>query len=225
MPESRKYRDWIPTNEQGQLDLMARWLDVLGNPSKQTDYAWPSDECSDVITAIVRYQSARSAYVEDNSSGNLTAKNERKVEAIHLMREFAAGHVRPSKKVPQEQKEFLGLPRRDSTKSRVETPKYPPHYSMSNHGYLIIRFEIREGDAVSFFIPAGYNGAVCHFALADEPITDVRLLVRSVLFNTAIYDFQLPPEAEGKILSCSLEWETSSNLHGPQSPIQSIRVR
>jgi hypothetical protein len=96
---------------------------------------------------------------------------------------------------------------------------------MKSQGYLKVRFEIRPVGAERPHIPEGYNGAVVYYALTDEPVTDIALLDRQELLNKGLSDMQFGQDADGKYLSASLEWETHTNLHGPKSAVQSIKVR
>jgi len=160
--------DWMPRSEQGQLDLMERWTEVLPVAAKQTAYGWPAGDCADVVQGITDYRTARDNYIEDDSSEKLRIKNERKHEAVRLVREFAAGFVRSNKRVPPEEKEYLGLTPKDTVKSEVQTPDTAPLFSMSNHGLRIIRFEIRKIGTARLAIPKGYIGAICYFAVGED---------------------------------------------------------
>jgi len=129
------------------------------------------------------------------------------------------------KPVTDSDRDEMGIHNRSGSSTPVARPDSPPDWAMHNNGLLKLRIEIRPQGAANAYIPDGYNGAVVYYAITDEPVTDITLLVKSALLNKGLSDIQLGPEADGKYFSATLEWETHTNLHGPKSAIQSIKVR
>jgi hypothetical protein len=119
----------------------------------------------------------------------------------------------------------MGVHNPDRVPTPVAQPDAPPEWSMRNNGLFKVRFDIRPAGAERPHIPEGYNGAVIYYAITDEPITDVNLLTKSGLLHKGLSDMQFTQAEDGKYLSASLEWETHTNLHGPKSEVQSIKIR
>ena len=84
------------------------------------------------------------------------------------------------------------------------------------------RVEIRFQDDASpgsQAIPYGCCGGLLNYTWGPEKITDYTALTQAVLMIRSPYVLDLPPEAEGKFLSCTVRWQ---NIRGKTGPVGKI---
>jgi hypothetical protein len=118
--------DWIPTQEEKLVELMAVWQVKLADASLQGAYGWPADECAAVRTALTAFTDARTAYQEAPTKANRTEKDEFKKAAVEAMRKFARERIRNNGKMTDGQKQDLGVTVSDKEPSPVPVPDAGP---------------------------------------------------------------------------------------------------
>jgi hypothetical protein len=118
--------DWIPTQEEKLLELMAVWQTKLADTALQTAYLWPADECDRTKTAFTAFSDARSAYQAAPTKANRTEKDELKKAAVDAMRKFARERIRNNSKMTDGQKQDMGVTVSDREPSPVPVPDAGP---------------------------------------------------------------------------------------------------
>ena len=118
--------DWIPTQEEKLLELMAVWQIKLADGTLQTAYSWPPDECNAVKTTLTAFTAARTAYQAAPTKANRTEKDELKKAAVDAMRKFARERIRNNAKMTDGQKQELGVTVQDKEPSPVPVPDAGP---------------------------------------------------------------------------------------------------
>ncbi|MDR2071319.1 MAG: hypothetical protein LBP81_07905 [Treponema sp.] len=89
------------------------------------------------------------------------------------------------------------------------------------------RAEIRfqdENTPDSRVIPCGCNGCLLNYIWGPEKITDYTALAQTRLMTRTPFVLDLPPEAEGKFLSCAARWQNERGELGPWGEIQHIVI-
>ncbi|MDR2739915.1 MAG: hypothetical protein LBB68_08820 [Treponema sp.] len=218
------HHDWIPSKESDFQELVSKWETELADSAKRTAYGWVAEECERVLALLTDFTVKRAAYASVDSTENRIAKDAALKAAADAMRDFANTSIRYNHRMSPDAKKHMGVDTRDKTITEVPVPKGFPVFFMRNSDYRKLRFELHEEGSERRAIPDNYNGAVCYYALDDAPVTDESRLVMSQLLNTALFDWQFGPEADGKVFSCILKWETHSGKQGPPSPVQSIKI-
>jgi hypothetical protein len=125
-------RDWIPAKELELVVLIKIWLKILLDEGKQTLYEWVKETCVSTAGILSAFLTKLEAFAADNSTANLVAKNDAKVEAIDAMRDFANSFVRFNKKMQDEDKLVLGIHPSDSTPTPHGPPTSQPDVEVEN---------------------------------------------------------------------------------------------
>jgi hypothetical protein len=214
---------YMPAAEAAYLAWSANFIDVVN----QHKSAWgiPDAKVTEMQGLQTEIEALHTKCLSNEGTRTDTLNKNGKILALKHKEEALVAQLQAADYMTDPWRLDLGITVKDSDPSPVSVLEDPPEWSMRNNGYLKIRYEIRPAGTEKPRIPKGYNGAIVRFTLADAPVTDVSQLTRSQLLNKGISDMQLGPEADGKYLSCALEWETHTNKHGPLSPVQSIKVR
>jgi hypothetical protein len=118
--------DWIPTQEEKLVDLMAVWQVKLADTALQTAYEWPADECILTKAAFTAFTDARTAYQAAPTKANRTEKDELKKAAVDAMRKFARERIRNNGKMNDGQKQDMGVTVSDREPSPVPVPDAGP---------------------------------------------------------------------------------------------------
>jgi hypothetical protein len=80
--------DWIPTQEEKLVDLMAVWQVKLTDTALQAAYDWPADECARTGASFTAFTGTRMAYQAASTKANRTEKDEVKKAAVDAIRKF-----------------------------------------------------------------------------------------------------------------------------------------
>jgi hypothetical protein len=118
--------DWIFSQEEKLVEMMADWQVKLAEAPLQTAYEWPAAECAATITALTLFLQARATYRASPTAANLTEKNELKRAAIEAMRKFARERIRNNSKMNDGQKKDLGVAITDREPSPIPVPDAGP---------------------------------------------------------------------------------------------------
>jgi hypothetical protein len=118
--------DWIPTQEEKLVDLMAVWRVKLADTTLQAAYDWPADECARTDTAFTAFTAARTTYQAAPTKANRTEKDELKKVAVDAMRKFARERIRNNGKMNDGQKQEMGVTVSDREPSPVPIPDAGP---------------------------------------------------------------------------------------------------
>jgi hypothetical protein len=118
--------DWIPTQEEKLVDLMAVWQVKLADTALQGTCGWPPDECVATKNAMTAFTGARTAYQAAPTKSNRTGKDELKKAAVDAMRKFARERVRVNGKMNDGQKHDLGVTVQGKEPSPVPVPDAGP---------------------------------------------------------------------------------------------------
>jgi hypothetical protein len=81
-----------------------------------------------------------------------------------------------------------------------------------------IRFQ-DEATPDSAAIPYGDNGCLLSFTWGPEKVTDYAALAQTQLMTHNLWTLTLPPQAEGKFLSCATRWQNEKGDLGPWGEI------
>jgi hypothetical protein len=121
-----KRMDWIPTQEEKLVDLMAGWQVKLADAGLQSAYEWPADECILTKSAFTAFTDARTTYQTAPTKANRTEKDELKKTAVDAMRKFARERIRNNGKMNDGQKQDMGVTVSDREPSPVPVPDVGP---------------------------------------------------------------------------------------------------
>jgi hypothetical protein len=121
-----QYGDWIPHGEHGLLDLMNRWYEWMLITGKITAFGWDAAFCAKVVFAIEAFFTARSEYEINKTPENRLTKDEKKEDAVDLMRDFANAAIRFNQKMTDADKLYMGIHQTDTTHTTHPAPTSQP---------------------------------------------------------------------------------------------------
>jgi hypothetical protein len=136
------YGDWVPGREQDLVELTDRWRKILDDVAKQTLYGWEANTCKMVVDAIAEFLTARTAFLDNNSTENRIIKDEKKKIAVSAMRKFAREHIRYNSKVDDETRVYLGLPIYGNARSIIPVPQAQCIGKASNPGLHLVKIDL-----------------------------------------------------------------------------------
>jgi hypothetical protein len=128
--------------------------------------------------------------------------------------------------VTNEDRTAMRLHNKDTTHTPVGKPKTRVLITdlKALGGFQIeVRFQ-DEATPDSKAIPYGDNGALLNYVWGPEKVTDYALIKETCLMTHSPFTLSLPPEAEGKFLSCFTRWQNERGELGTWSEIQHIAV-
>jgi hypothetical protein len=227
-------RDWLPSREQDLVDLIARWILILGDAAKQALFDWLQTTCTEVIDKLEAFVTARNAYSQANTTENRIVKDEAKVAAVEAMREFARESIRFNKKVDDETRAFLGVVILDNVRSTIPTPRAQCTGEVSNPGAHLLEltltgFSVLTADqranygvrSVGGIIPQGEvtvemaAGAKHYLATPPE---NGEVLGNSIFTRKKKYVFDFAGESGNRVFFCC-RFENGKGHSGPFGPI------
>jgi hypothetical protein len=219
--------DWIPRNEQGLIDLMARWDTYLGDAAKKTAFGWDTAACGAVALKMLDFSSAREEYEGDKTKEKRLAKDEAKEAAIKAMRDFANTSIRFNKKMTDADKLFMGISPRDSTYTPPATPETWPvcEVELPATGEVLVKYT--DSGTGKKARPHGVRGA--EFVLVirapgdPAPAADEDFIV-SEFSDVSPKEIKRNLSDRGKMLYFRTRWEVSEAKKGPWSPVYSTVI-
>lgn len=205
-------------------NLINQILEKTGGPNP----AWTHIPAEKVTTLTSRYTAWHTAYEKTmgpHTSVDVEAKNNAKKEAVEFIRPFVAQYLKFDP-VTDEDRTAMKLHNRDKHRTPIGVPTTRPIITdlKSLGGFQVeIRFQ-DEATPRSRAIPYGDNGCLLSYAWGPERITDYKQLTQTQLMTRVPWRLDLPPEAEGKFLSCAARWQNEKAELGRWSDIRVVVV-
>jgi hypothetical protein len=220
---------WVPGGDLEFDQFYGNYCDVVEENTSGTPPVWVHIPRSEVFTLRSSYSGFHDALLKlrgPHTSVDVLAKNKLRAAGEKDLRAFNREFIVNSRYVTDEQREELGCPVHDTTRTRIGTPKTVPLLTslraMSGHA-VELRFQ-DETTPDTTAIPYGMNGCLLNYAWGPEKIDDPALLKETALMTHTPYTLTLPPAAEGSFLSCYVRWQNETGDLGKPSAIQHIVV-
>lgn len=199
-----KRMDWIPTQEEKLVDLMAIWQVKLADSTVKAAYGWPDDECALTKTAFTAFTDARAAYQAAPTKANRTEKDELKKAAVDAMRKFARERIRNNSKINDGQKQELGVTVSDKEPSPVPVPDMGPDseavISAREPGVVKVRYLGAK--------PYGVDRVEIAFSVSDMVIDSPDQLANNDTFSRNPWERTFTAAERGKKMYYSLRYLT-----------------
>jgi hypothetical protein len=196
--------DWIPTQEEKLVELMAVWQTKLADGALQTAYGWPADECNLTKTAMSAFTDARTAYAAAPTKANRTQKDELKKAAVDAMRKFARERIRNNSKMNDGQKQELGVTVADREPSPVPVPDAGPDgeadISAKSPGVVKVRYLGAK--------PYGVDRVEIAWSVSDTVIDSPDMLANHETFPRNPWEHTFGHEDRAKKMYYSLRYLT-----------------
>jgi hypothetical protein len=183
---------------------------------------------ADKVTALNKHQTDwHTAYVKiqgPHTNVDTEAKNEAHQAAEHFIRQFFQQYLKFDP-VTNQDRLAMGWPIYDPTHSPIGVSKTRPILTLRVLGGFAVEIRFQdEATPDSTAIPYGMNGCLLNYAWGPEKVEDYTLIKETCLMTRSLFDLILPPEAEGKYLSCYARWQNETGHLGKPSEIQHIAV-
>ena len=196
--------------------------------SKAASGAWMHIQ-ADKITALKGHTAAwNTAYAKilgPHTSVDTEAKNDARKAAEAFARQFVQQYLKFDP-VTNEDRTAMRLHNRDTGHTAIGTSATRALITdlKTLGGFQVeIRFQ-DEATPNSRVVPYGCNGCLLNFSWGPEKTLNYADLTQSKLMTHSPYVLALPPEAEGKFLSCLSRWQNERGDLGPWGEIQHISV-
>ena len=219
-------KDYIPNRDaefDGWLDNLTRYVDA-----KVTSGAWTHIPIGKV-TALKQHNDAwHTAYVKTlgpHTAVDTEAKNDARKAAEGFVRLFVQQYLKFDP-VTNEDRTAMRVHNPDTTKTPIGKPATLALITdlKALGGFRVeIRFQ-NEATPDSHAIPYGCNGCLLNYTWGPEKAADYAALTQTRLMTHNPWTLELPPEAEGKFLSCAARWQNERGELGQWRDIQHIVI-
>jgi hypothetical protein len=199
---------------------MNRWITWLSDAGKKTEFGWLADVCAKVILAIGNFLTARSEYEENRTPENRLIKDEKKEDAIDLMRDFANTSIRFNKKMTDADKLYMGIRPTDTTHTSHPAPVSQPNtdvLSTKNNYEHLVRSLNRDTGNLSK--PADAYGVRYAWQVGGEKPVSGEDLPKSQFSRKTSYVVTHSEADKGKPAYYSTCYENSKGDQGHWSPV------
>ncbi|GAB6392839.1 MAG: hypothetical protein MdMp014T_2212 [Treponematales bacterium] len=214
-----KRADWIPTQEDQLVNLMAVWQVKLADTSLQAAYEWAAADCAAVTQAVTAFTNARTAYHTAPTPPNFTQKDETKRAAIEAMRAFARESVRGNSKMSDSQKQELGVTVADREPSPIPVPEEGPdsaaEISAQAPGLVRVRYLGAK--------PYGVDRVEIGWTISPAPVDSPDQLPLKETFSRNPWEHTFAHDERGKRLYYSLRYLTTEGA-SPWSDVRELVV-
>jgi hypothetical protein len=196
--------DWIPTQEDKLVELMADWQGKLADVTLQTAYDWVATECTETLAAITAFLNARTAYQAAPTKANRTEKEEFKKAAVEAMRKFARERIRNNSKMNDGQRQDMGVTVADHEPTPVqppdEGPDSEPEISAKSPGVVKVRYLGAK--------PYGVDRVEIAWNLSESPVDSPDQLTAHDTFSRNPWERTFAHEDRAKKMYYSLRYLT-----------------
>jgi hypothetical protein len=219
-------KDYIPDRDaefDGWLANLTGYVD-----GRTASGAWthiPADK----VTALKGHNTAwHAAYVKTlgpHTAVDTKAKNDARKAAEAFARRFVQQYLMFDP-VTNEDRTAMRLHNKDTTHTVIGAPATRALITdlKALGGFRVeIRFQ-DEATPNSKAIPYGDNGCLLNYTWGPEKKLDYAALTQTKLMTRSPFVLTLPPEAEGKFLSCSSRRQNERGDLGPWGEVQHISV-
>jgi hypothetical protein len=199
------------------LSHLTPLLDVLAFPPAQLE----------LLQALRATFAAALDAVEDPSTrtkSKVKAKNDARKALEQTLRQNVKLYVAYNPVLTNEQRELLGVPVYDKTRTPIPTPTTVPEFRIDWKGVGELKIIFKDAGAESKGRPYGINGAVLIYDVLPEPPVGPSALTRSVLVTRSPYVLKFPEEEGGRRAYITLCWQNNKGQKGPWAMIQAATI-
>jgi hypothetical protein len=146
-------------------------------------------------------------------------KNETKSALETSLRGFIKACLAYNPSVSDADKENMGLPLRDTTRTPVPPPSTIPEIELDSSIIRQVTVHFKDNGSDKRGKPAGVHGIELRWALLDNPPSSVEDLTKSAFDTASPYTFSFDESERGKELYICPRWENNKGEKGPMGEI------
>jgi hypothetical protein len=180
----------------------------------------PADKVTALTGHTADWHNAYEKTTGPHTAVDTEAKNDARKAAEAFVRPFMAQYLKFDP-VTNEDRTAMHLHNRDTVHTAIPVPATRAIITelKAKGGFQVeIRFQ-DEATPDSAAIPYGDNGCLLSFTWGPEKVADYAALTQTQLMTHNLWTLTLPPQAEGKFLSCATRWQNEKGDLGPWGEI------
>jgi hypothetical protein len=210
--------DYIPHQDGAFLEWV---ITLLGYASpKAAAFNIPDGVLPPIRTQLDAYGAAFKVVQSPNHGKvDVLNKKEAKEALTHSVRAFVRGYLTYNPAVSDADKENMGLPLHDGTRTPVPAPTTIPELELDSSVIRQITVHFRDAGSDKRGKPAHVHGVELHWALLDNSPASVEDLTKSAFDTASPYTFNFDEPERGKALYICPRWENNKGDKGPWGEI------
>jgi hypothetical protein len=210
--------DFIPHQDGAFLEWAKTLLAYV--PPKLTAFNIPSSVLPPIQVQLTAYETAfEAAQSPNHGKVDILNKNEAKETLMGSLRAFVKAHLAYNPVVTDADKENMGLPLRDTTRTPAPVPTTIPELELDSSVIRQISIYFRDTGSERRGKPAHVHGVELRWALLDNPLHSVEDLNKSAFDTASPYTFKFDEADRGKALYICPCWENNKGEKGPYGEI------
>ncbi|WP_162510929.1 hypothetical protein [Treponema endosymbiont of Eucomonympha sp.] len=210
--------DFIPHQDGAFLE----WAKTLTSyvAAHLTGFNIQESALAPIQTLLADYQTAYDKAENPNrGKADVLAKNEARDALKAALRTFIKAYLTYNPEVTDVDKESMGLPLHDSTRTPVPAPSTIPEIELDSSVIRQISAHFRDSGSDRRGKPQGVHGVELRWALLDNPPSSVEDLTKSAFDTASPYIFTFDEADRGKALYICPRWENNKGDKGPLGEI------
>jgi hypothetical protein len=185
-----------------------------------TDFNIPPDAFTPIQTQLTAYETAFEAAQNPNRGKiDVLNKNETKNALESSLRTFIKAYLTYNPAVSDADKENMGLPLHDPTRTPVPPPTTIPELELDSSIIRQITVDFRDAGSERRGKPAYVHGVELRWALLENAPISVEDLKNSAFDTASPYTFSFDETERGKTLYICPRWENNRGDKGPWGEI------
>jgi hypothetical protein len=206
--------DYIPKGDESFLTWAENLISYAG--SKAVEFKIDDGVLTPLQVEMTAYKTAFTK-ASDPNRGKVDVLNKNKTrDALKKdIRCFVKSYLAYNPAVSDEDKERLGLPLYDITRTPTPVPKTIPELGLDSSVIRLVTVHFRDAGSRRRGKPAKVHGIELRWAVLDTPPLSVDGLTKSAFDTASPYTFTFDESDRGKALYICPCWENSRGDKGP----------
>jgi hypothetical protein len=206
--------DYIPQSDGAFLEWAKTLVTYVG--PKSAIFNIPMESLTPIQTQLAAYETAFDR-AQDPNRGKVDVLNKNKARDTlkSSIRTFVKAYLTYNTAVSDADKENMGLPLHDSTRTPTPGPTTIPELELDSSTIRQISVHFRDTGSSKRGKPAGIHGVELRWALLDNPPSSVEDLTKSAFDTASPYTFKFDEADRGKSLYICPCWENNKGEKGP----------
>ena len=210
--------DYIPQSDGAFLEW-AKTLTAYA-AAHVTAFNVPQDAFTPIQAQCTAYESAYNT-AQDPNRGKVDVlnKNEARDALKAALRTFIKAYLSYNPVVTDADRERMGLPLHDSTRSPIPPPSTIPELELDSSIIRQVMVHFKDAGSEKRGKPRGVHGIELRWSLLETPPASVEELKNSAFDTATPYTFRFDETERGKALYICPRWENNKGEKGPWGEI------
>jgi hypothetical protein len=183
----------------------------------------PKEATEKLDAAYADWYTHYSLTLKPHTPAETLAKNLARKRAEKVARPFVNQYLK-FEPVTDADRVNISIHNKDTILTPIPKPPTRPAFTLRAYGNRVVRIDFWDEGASTKARPYGYDGAIVHWALLDEPPARPDDLASHFKATKRPYDLEFSEDQRGKTLYVALRWENDKGDLGPWSDILSTIV-